>query len=125
MNDKIISTADNAPLAVMKVANNKTQTRGSDVAAAVRVNKEALTQTQDKTAENPQALQEKITQLNHQMQSLRRDLQFTVDEQSGEPVIKVIDSETKEVIRQIPSEEMLKIRESIDNLKGVLFKGMV
>ncbi len=124
MNDKIISTADNTPLAVVKVANNKVQTRSSDV-DAVRVNKEVLTQTQDKTAENPQALQEKITQLNQKMQSLRRDLQFTVDEQSGEPVIKVIDSETKEVIRQIPSEEMLKIRESIDNLKGVLFKGMV
>ena len=57
-------------------------------------------------------------------------LQFSVDDHSGIRVVKLIDSDTKEVIRQVPSEEMLKLAEFIDNLqesgnnavKGILLK---
>lgn len=49
------------------------------------------------------------------------DLIFSVDEKSGEHVIKVVDKSTKEVIRQIPSEEAIQIKESIDRFqKGLL-----
>lgn len=49
------------------------------------------------------------------------DLIFSVDEKSGEHVIQVIDKSTKEVIRQIPSEEAIQIKESIDRFqKGLL-----
>jgi flagellar protein FlaG len=39
-------------------------------------------------------------------------------------VVKVVDNDTKEVIRQIPSEEMLKIAKYIDEITGLLFKDM-
>lgn len=49
------------------------------------------------------------------------DLIFSIDERSGEHVIQVIDKSTKEVIRQIPSDEAIRIRESIDRFqKGLL-----
>lgn len=40
-------------------------------------------------------------------QYVRRDLNFSLDEGTGRTVVKVIDSESNEVVRQIPSEEML------------------
>lgn len=44
-------------------------------------------------------------------------LQFTVDEETGESIIKVTDKATKEVIRQIPSEEMLQIAKALDRFQ--------
>ena len=45
--------------------------------------------------------------------SLNRDLSFSVHEASGRTVVRVLDGETREVIRQIPSEEFLRISESL------------
>ena len=44
-------------------------------------------------------------------------LQFSVDESTGESVIKVMDKETNEMIRQIPSEEMLQIAKALDRFQ--------
>ena len=38
--------------------------------------------------------------------SIGRDLKFIVDLQSAQPIIQVLDSETGEVIRQIPSSKL-------------------
>ena len=56
-----------------------------------------------------------VKEINKHIQS---ELQFTIDEDSGKTVIKVIDMETKELIRQIPGEEALslarKLTEGVD-----------
>ena len=56
-----------------------------------------------------------VTKLNDYVQNIQRDLSFSVDQDSGQTVIKVLDTQTKEVIRQIPAEETLKLAASIDN----------
>ncbi|WP_083917630.1 flagellar protein FlaG [Uliginosibacterium gangwonense] len=43
-----------------------------------------------------------------------RNLQFSIDEDTGKTVVKVVDPTTKEVIRQIPSEEILAIAKALD-----------
>jgi flagellar protein FlaG len=53
-------------------------------------------------------------------QIVSRDLNFTIDEASGETVIKVVDPATDEVVRQIPSEEVLRIARSLESGKGFL-----
>ena len=50
------------------------------------------------------------------------NLEFTLDEDTGRTVIKVTDSATKELIRQIPSEEMLEIAKALDRLQGLLVR---
>ncbi len=50
-----------------------------------------------------------VTEINKIVQSIQRDLSFNLDEDSGQTVIRVVDSETGELIRQIPSEEALAI----------------
>ena len=50
------------------------------------------------------------------------DLQFSVEGDNKEVVVRVVDSQTKEVIRQIPSEEMVAISKAMDNLSGLLIQ---
>lgn len=50
-----------------------------------------------------------VRELNEHIQVVQRELHFSVDEDSGRTVIKVMDLATQEVIRQIPNEEALKV----------------
>ena len=70
-------------------------------------------------------LEASVSRLNEFVQSVQRDLEFSIDELSGETVIKVMDSQTEEIIRQIPSEEVLALSRNIETLKGVLFSAEV
>ena len=56
------------------------------------------------------------------IQPMTGSLEFTLDEESGETVIKITDPSTKELIRQIPSKEMLEIAQALDRLQGLLVK---
>ncbi len=55
-----------------------------------------------------------MKQIESYLSSSRRSLNFRVDEASGEPVITVINPENGEIIRQIPSEEALRMAAAID-----------
>ena len=79
---------------------------GRQVTAAVSAEVQAETRDIEVTQE---ALEEAVSQMKDYVQSLQRDMDFSVDDKTGRFVVKVIDSETKELIRQIPSEEMLAI----------------
>ena len=75
-------------------------------------------------AKDKPSLQEVIElseKLNENVQRIQRDLNFTVDEHLGEIVVKVIDRGTQEVIRQIPSEEMLSLSRNIEEVNSLLF----
>lgn len=70
----------------------------------------------------PQEVKESVEKINKTVQAMARNLQFTVDESTQMNVVKVVDVETKDVIRQIPSEEVLAIAKALDKLQGLLFK---
>jgi len=61
-----------------------------------------------------------VSRLNNYVQSLRRDLQFRVDEATDRVVVTVINSESGEVIRQIPSEEVMAVAHSLEQAQGLL-----
>lgn len=50
------------------------------------------------------------------------NLEFSMDDQTGKTIIKVVDTATNELIRQIPSEEMLEIARALDRLQGILVR---
>ncbi len=72
-------------------------------------NAEAASQGQD-----TQQLSAAVSKLNDYVQNMRRTLSFSVEESTGRTVITVYDAETKEMIRQIPPEETLKLAELIN-----------
>jgi flagellar protein FlaG len=58
-----------------------------------------------------------VTQINEFVQSSSRQLNFSIDDGSNKQVVKVTDSESGEIIRQIPSEEVLKLSERLKELQ--------
>ena len=54
--------------------------------------------------------------------SIDRDLQFRIDDATGRTVVTVLDGETNEVIRQIPSEEALRLVDRLHSRVAVLFE---
>ena len=47
-------------------------------------------------------------------------MEFSIDKGSGRTIVRLVDSETKQVLRQYPSEEMLSIARSLEQLEGLL-----
>lgn len=73
-------------------------------------------------------VQSAVAEISEFVQAQNRQLSFSVDEGSQRPVVKVTDADSGEVIRQIPSEEVLALSERIKELQtdvgaavGVLF----
>lgn len=67
-------------------------------------------------------LVEAVAKVQKVVESQASNLLFTVDDASGRTVVRVVDSLTKETIRQIPSEEVLSIAKALDKLQGLLIK---
>ncbi|GJL73922.1 flagellar protein FlaG [Nitrosomonas sp.] len=66
-------------------------------------------------------VQHAVEQIQQTMEKLAQNLQFSIDKDTGITVIKVLDSQTQEVIRQIPTEEAVSIARTLDKVKGLLF----
>ena len=67
-------------------------------------------------------LNKAINKIEKFVSSTPSDIQFSLDDASGVTVVKVIDRSTKEVIRQIPSKEMLEIAQALERLQGLLIR---
>ncbi len=61
----------------------------------------------------------------HFVKSVNSNLQFRVDEASGRTVVTVLDGETQEVIRQVPSEELLRMARAHAATGALLFDSEV
>ena len=70
-------------------------------------------------------LESTVNQLNDIAQTIKRDLKFSVDESSGQTIISVVDTQSQKVIRQIPPDYVLNVRENIESLKGILFSAEI
>jgi flagellar protein FlaG len=58
-------------------------------------------------------LDDAVSQLNDFVQNVQRDLQFEVDNEMGQTIVKVVDQQTQEVIRQIPDEVAMRLAENL------------
>lgn len=63
-------------------------------------------------------MQGAVDKMNSLVQNIQRDLSFSVDDESGLTVIKVIDSQSGQLIRQIPSEEVIAITNVLSDIKA-------
>lgn len=66
-------------------------------------------------------LEKAVTDIQEFVQAAQRKLDFSIDESSGRVVVKVIATETGDVIRQIPSETALKLAQSLSDASHLLF----
>lgn len=68
------------------------------------------------------AVKQVASQINEFIKSSSSSLQFMVDDDTSKVVVRIVDLHTNEVIRQIPSEEMLAISRSLDQMSGLLIQ---
>ena len=122
-NLKLVRASDQAP--VKALSSSQAEGRNaSDLAAssaaAGQVQKPQVAPDVSK-AEKLQArneaqreeLDDAVSQLNDFVQNVQRDLQFEVDNDLGQTIVKVVDQKTQEVIRQIPDEVALRLAENL------------
>ena len=83
--------------------------------------KKAVDLVQSEQVEKKQVQPEELLQ---QIKSLTEDglysVRFENDERSDGLIVKIVNRENGEVIRQVPSEELLEITEALDDLRGNL-----
>jgi len=96
--DPVVSTV--APVAAPEFQNSSGSSNEKDVANAV-------------------------DRLNDFAKQSASALAFSQDRDTGKTIVKVVDTETDTVIRQIPSEEAISIAKSIDKMQGVLINHKV
>lgn len=69
---------------------------------------------------DPEHIQQAVRDIQRAVEPMANDLNFSIDRESGKTVIRVIDGATQELIRQIPSEELMSISRVLNRLAGLL-----
>ncbi|OAG28133.1 flagellar protein FlaG [Thermodesulfatator autotrophicus] len=87
--------------------------------------KEKLENKTSEDQKKPENYEEMVKTIQKELEQLNVRLVFSVDKDTDELVVKVIDPQTEEVIRQIPPQELLEIRKKLDELVGILFDARV
>lgn len=86
--------------------------------ALTRIDGASRIEQQEQMADSVRAA---VAQMNEYVQATQRDLRFSIDRDSGETIVKVLDRQTEEVIRQIPDEIFLKLARSLSVNEPVHF----
>ena len=95
----------------------------ADVAEAKNANQSAVKGNEEPV--DREQLEDVVHQLQEFVGALNRDLEFAVDEESGRNVVKVMDKESGELVRQFPSEEVLDLVSKLSEAAGNLIDAKV
>jgi flagellar protein FlaG len=92
---------------------------------AAAMQSDTSTRKDSEPGEKSEELEAAVKQMEQFFQSVHRNLEFSIDDKSGKVVVKVIATETGEVVRQLPSAEALKLADSLKNANSLLFDAKV
>ena len=73
----------------------------------------------------PQEVAQAVVAANRAMTAMAASVQFFIDPDTKITVVKVVDTENNEVLRQVPSQEMLDIARALDRVQGLLLRAKV
>ena len=121
---KLVRSSDQAP--VKALSSSQAEGRNASDLASSSAGSTAKVQAPQQSSESSKAerlkdrnedqreqLDSAVTRLNDFVQNVQRDLQFEVDRDAGQTIVKVVDRETDEVIRQIPDEVAMRLAENL------------
>lgn len=119
-----ISSARKDNMAVL--ADNKTnaaeQSLPNKAMPVADVTVRAVEQVNQTAQVDAEELQQAVKEIAASMNLMQKGLAFNIDEDSGKQVVKVIDEQTGDLIRQIPNEEALEIAKKLSEVAGLLMK---
>ncbi len=67
-------------------------------------------------------VQQAVERINRSLPASNQGIEFAVDADTDRVIVKVVDRETREVLRQMPSEEALEIAKALERTQGMLIK---
>ncbi|MBP2261160.1 flagellar protein FlaG [Pseudomonas hunanensis] len=76
-------------------------------------------------AKDAEKVKSAVSEIEKFLKASQRNLAFSTDEESGKIVVKVIATDSGQLIRQLPSEEALRIARSLSDVNSVLFDAKV
>lgn len=119
-----VSGAGSSPVAAQGVSNNQPdpQLRAARQAAAVPDQPEVARAGAEPAEADPKEVQQRVEELNAAMKQHASSILFSIDEESGRTIVKVVDTDTDTVLRQYPSKELLAISKQIDKFQGMFIK---
>lgn len=82
----------------------------------------AAEQAEQPAESDRESVEKAVSSIQGFVQSIRRDLNFAVDDSTGRVVVKVTDSVSGDVVRQIPTEDALRLAENLEEIRSLLFK---
>lgn len=91
-------------------------------ASAAKARNEGVAFVKDQHEQELQQLPEALKRINTVLQVRAPGLEFSVDDDSARAIVKVIDTNTNEVIRQMPSKEALEIAKALEHLDSLLIR---
>ena len=74
----------------------------------------------DPPAASSEKVREAVEAINRAAKALNNSVQLSLDSSSGRALVRVVDSETGQLIRQIPSEEALELRRALERIAGLI-----
>ncbi len=81
--------------------------------------------TTHKLVKEKEEVEKEINSINEKLEGMNRTIRFTIDEDSKEVIVRVVDKISGEVISQIPPEEIVRLKERIDEMAGLLVEKTV
>lgn len=98
------------------VSGSLSSNGGANVVASTNPSIVQLPQTTPVTPQQPSSeqLTNAVDSINRVMLQSNLNVEFVIDPNTNRPIVKMMDAKTGELIRQIPSEEMIAITRSID-----------
>lgn len=84
-----------------------------DSLVAKKVEQDVVSKEPDPEKTAAAKIEQAVTEINEYVQSVQRDLHFSVDEESGTTIIRVKDKASGDLIRQIPEDIFLNLAQKL------------
>ena len=120
---EIVKNISNLGVMAAGLSDAKTRARPEEsvVPEVPAIDSQAAVKLKDLMTE----IKEAVEIANETLIAKNKSVRFTIDETLDRAIVTVVDKKTGEVVRQLPSEEMLNVARNIEELKGLLVKEWV
>jgi flagellar protein FlaG len=120
----IVPVSAGASAATHAAAGSQPEAVVSATRQVTAVKQEAEVSKADTTSgeADPAELKQRVDELNEAMKVHASSIEFSIDDDSGRTIVKVVDTDTDTVLRQYPSKELLAISKQIDKFQGMFIK---
>ena len=120
INQIMESTTNFIKPSVSTPTNTQKSQQATDAPSTQNVKSLPITST-DSEPVSDEKVQQAVDQIQNFTDNVAKNLKFSIDEDTGKTVVKLLDTQTQEVIRQFPTEEAISIARTLDKVQGLLF----